>query len=256
MGMIVNDSSGRSFACGAPDAPHPMARQTGSMDLDDRKHLHSRIGVDWWRSRSIPMRSKTFTFPIALHSLRPEKINAKVPELPRGTTFFDVEGVPVTLSPDGREARAGIVRPAREKSPSARSAAMRHRKTKPNFAHRSRFFASLARRTRSPRLLRDVIVMRSHIAPALVSLAAATLVSVGDARAAPSDEIKGAFSRFITAQNAHDRKAVDNPYWLPRSSCGLHPDKSCGDATRPWYALASCFNARGASIPIGRLSRS
>ena len=52
------------------------------------------------------MRSKTFTFPVALHSLRPERINAKVPELPRGTTFFAVAGVPVTLSPDGREARA------------------------------------------------------------------------------------------------------------------------------------------------------
>ncbi len=52
------------------------------------------------------MRSKIFTFPTALHSLRPEKINAQVPELPRGTTFFDVEGIPVTLSPDGSEAHA------------------------------------------------------------------------------------------------------------------------------------------------------
>ena len=52
------------------------------------------------------MRSKTFTFPTALHSLRPEKINSEVPEMPRGTTFFDVQGIPVTLSSDGSEARA------------------------------------------------------------------------------------------------------------------------------------------------------
>jgi hypothetical protein len=52
------------------------------------------------------MRSKIVTFPIALHSERPEKINPEVPEMPRGTTFFDVGGIPVTLSPDGSEARA------------------------------------------------------------------------------------------------------------------------------------------------------
>ena len=51
--------------------------------------------------------------------------------------------------------------------------------------------------------------MRSHLAPALLSLAAAAMLSVGAACAAPSDEIKGAFSKFITAQNAHDLKAVD-----------------------------------------------
>jgi hypothetical protein len=52
------------------------------------------------------MRSKIFTFPTALHSLRPEKVNSQVPEMPRGTTFFDVAGIPVSLSPDGSEARA------------------------------------------------------------------------------------------------------------------------------------------------------
>ena len=51
--------------------------------------------------------------------------------------------------------------------------------------------------------------MRSHIVPALVSLTAAAMLSVSPACAAPSDEIKGAFSKFIAAQNAHDLKAVD-----------------------------------------------
>lgn len=52
------------------------------------------------------MRSKIFTFPNALHLLRPEKINPEVPEMARGTTFFDVGGIPVSLSPDGCEALA------------------------------------------------------------------------------------------------------------------------------------------------------
>ena len=52
------------------------------------------------------MRSKIFTFPITRRSLRQEKVNAEVPELTRGTTFFDVAGIPVSLSPDGGEARA------------------------------------------------------------------------------------------------------------------------------------------------------
>jgi hypothetical protein len=52
------------------------------------------------------MRSKIFTFPITMHSQRAEKINAEVPEMKRGTTFFDVAGIPVSLSPDGSEARA------------------------------------------------------------------------------------------------------------------------------------------------------
>ncbi len=94
--------------------------------------------------------------------------------------------------------------------------------------------------------------MRSHIVPALVSLTAAAMLSVSPACAAPSDEIKGAFSKFIAAQNAHDLKAVDETLLASRISCGLRRDKSCGDATRHWYALVSYFSARGASIPIGR----
>lgn len=51
--------------------------------------------------------------------------------------------------------------------------------------------------------------MRSYLAPALISLATAAVLSTSPALAAPSDQIKGAFSKFITAQNAHDLKGVD-----------------------------------------------
>jgi hypothetical protein len=64
------------------------------------------IGVDLPCRGSMPMRSKTFTFPTSPHPLRPEKFNSEIPEMPRGTTFFDVQGIPVTLSSDGSEARA------------------------------------------------------------------------------------------------------------------------------------------------------
>ena len=51
--------------------------------------------------------------------------------------------------------------------------------------------------------------MRSHLAPTLVSLAAAAMLAMSPACATPRDQIRGAFTKFITAQNAHQLKVVD-----------------------------------------------
>jgi ketosteroid isomerase-like protein len=61
--------------------------------------------------------------------------------------------------------------------------------------------------------------MRSHLAATFVALTAGAMLAMGPLRAAPKDEIRGAFSKFITAQNAHDLKAVggllsDSPEFL------------------------------------------
>jgi hypothetical protein len=51
--------------------------------------------------------------------------------------------------------------------------------------------------------------MRPHLIPVLVSLTTVAVLSISPACAAPSEQIKGDFSRFVTAQNSHDLKAVD-----------------------------------------------
>ena len=51
--------------------------------------------------------------------------------------------------------------------------------------------------------------MRSHLARVLISLAAAALLAMNPACATPRDQIRKAFGKFITAQNAHDLKVVD-----------------------------------------------
>jgi hypothetical protein len=61
--------------------------------------------------------------------------------------------------------------------------------------------------------------MRSHLAAALVVLAAVAMLAMNPVCAAPKDEIRGAFSKFIAAQNAHNLKAVgellsDSPNFL------------------------------------------
>ena len=61
--------------------------------------------------------------------------------------------------------------------------------------------------------------MRSHLAATLVVLAAVAMLAMNPVCAAPKDEIRGAFSKFITAQNAHNLKAVgellsDSPNFL------------------------------------------
>jgi len=53
------------------------------------------------------------------------------------------------------------------------------------------------------------MVMRSHTVLALASLVAAAILTLSPTRAAPGDPIKGAFNKFVTAQNAHDLKAID-----------------------------------------------
>jgi ketosteroid isomerase-like protein len=61
--------------------------------------------------------------------------------------------------------------------------------------------------------------MRSHLAATLVALAAVVILATSPVYAAPKDEIRSAFSKFVAAQNAHDLKAVrellsDSPDFL------------------------------------------
>jgi ketosteroid isomerase-like protein len=52
--------------------------------------------------------------------------------------------------------------------------------------------------------------MRSNFVAACATCCAVAWLAVGDVHAAPRDEIRGAFSKFVAAQNAHDAKAVGN----------------------------------------------
>jgi len=61
--------------------------------------------------------------------------------------------------------------------------------------------------------------VRSHLAAALVALAAIAMLAMRPVCAAPEDEIKAAFGAFVAAQNTHDLKAVgellsDSPDFL------------------------------------------
>ena len=61
--------------------------------------------------------------------------------------------------------------------------------------------------------------MRSHLAATLVVLAVVAMPALSPVCAAPKDAIRGVFSKFIAAQNAHDLKAVgellsDSPDFL------------------------------------------
>ena len=50
--------------------------------------------------------------------------------------------------------------------------------------------------------------MRSHLAAILVSFAAVAMLATSPVDAAPEDEIRSTFSKFVDAQNAHNLKAV------------------------------------------------
>ena len=52
--------------------------------------------------------------------------------------------------------------------------------------------------------------MRSHPSAILSILALAGALAASQAHAAPKDDVKGAFTRFVNAQNAHDLKAMGN----------------------------------------------
>jgi ketosteroid isomerase-like protein len=52
--------------------------------------------------------------------------------------------------------------------------------------------------------------MRSHSVATCAAYFAVACLAVGAVHAAPRDEIQGAFSKFVAAQNAHDAKAVGN----------------------------------------------
>ena len=61
--------------------------------------------------------------------------------------------------------------------------------------------------------------MRSCIAAVLVALTSLGMPAVSPVCAAPKDDIRGAFSKFVAAQNAHNLKAVgealsDSPNFL------------------------------------------
>lgn len=76
--------------------------------------------------------------------------------------------------------------------------------------------------------------MRSHLAATAVAFAAVAMLAIGPACAAPKDDIRGAFRKFVAAQNAHDLKAVgeflsDSPDFL-------------------WVAPGRIVRGRGAAI--------
>ena len=50
--------------------------------------------------------------------------------------------------------------------------------------------------------------MRSQIGAPLIALAAVAMLAVSSASAAPRDEIRSTFGKFVAAQNAHNLKAV------------------------------------------------
>ncbi len=52
--------------------------------------------------------------------------------------------------------------------------------------------------------------MRSRLAATCVAFTAVAWLATSPVHAAPRDEIRGAFSKFVAAQNAHDVKAVGN----------------------------------------------
>jgi hypothetical protein len=61
--------------------------------------------------------------------------------------------------------------------------------------------------------------MRSYIVALLVALTSLAISAVSPVCAAPKDEIRGAFTKFVAAQNAHNLKAVgeilsDSPNFL------------------------------------------
>ena len=66
---------------------------------------------------------------------------------------------------------------------------------------------------------------RTHIARHLVICGTLVLLTIKPAAAAPEDEVRATFDRFITAQNAHDIKAVEalllgspNFLWVTRGT--------------------------------------
>lgn len=61
--------------------------------------------------------------------------------------------------------------------------------------------------------------MRSHLAPIIIALAVVGMLARSPVYATPKDEIRGTFSRFVIAQNAHNLKGVgkllsDSPAFL------------------------------------------
>ena len=54
----------------------------------------------------------------------------------------------------------------------------------------------------------------------MATLFATLILSVGPAVAAPEDEVKAAFDRFVVAQNAHDVATVRELLWTLQVFCG------------------------------------
>ena len=51
--------------------------------------------------------------------------------------------------------------------------------------------------------------MRAHLRTVIVLVAVAGMAATGQLRAAPKDEIRSTFTRFVNAQNAHDLKGIE-----------------------------------------------
>src|SRR6266513_5632537 len=104
----------------------------------------------------------------------------------------------------------------------------------PLFRWMSKFTTSLARiadRGVARFRLWRCKVMRSHLAATLVVLAAVAMLAMNPVCAAPKDEIRGAFSKFIAAQNALTSKRSANFLVIPQISFGLRRGVLCGAAT-------------------------
>lgn len=65
--------------------------------------------------------------------------------------------------------------------------------------------------------------MRSHRAPMLASLVVAAMLTMSHACATPRDHIRAAFSKFISAQNAHDLKVVDESLFVSADFLWIAP---------------------------------
>ncbi len=54
----------------------------------------------------------------------------------------------------------------------------------------------------------------------------------GATMAAPADEVRAAFERFVAAQNAHDEKAVAGLLLASRTSSGSRAERRSGEPRR------------------------
>ena len=65
-----------------------------------------------------------------------------------------------------------------------------------------------------------------------ILLVGLNMLFTAGASAAPEDEVRATFDRFVTAQNAHDVEAVEALWRIPRTFYGLRAARPCGVGRR------------------------